>query len=838
MPYYGNEARPFIISLDGWAGTQRYAGIWSGDQTGGKWEYIRFHIPTYIGSGLSGQPNISSDMDGIFGGKNMAVNVRDYQWKTFTPMELNMDGWGSNPKYPHALGEPAASINRNYLKLKSELMPYAYSIARESIDGLPMIRAMFLEYPNTYTLGKSTQYQFTYGPSFLVAPIYQETKADEQGNDIRNGIYLPEGKWIDYFSGELYEGDRIINNFASPLWKLPVFVKSGAIIPLNNPNNNVSEIDNSKRIIEFYPDGNSTFIWYDDDGRTEAYRLGASATTLIESTVNADKVSLHIAPTAGNFDGMVKEASTTFIVNTTQQPKKITARIGKKKIKLKEVSSMDAVEHSDNVFYYDAKPNLNRFATAGTDFANLEILKTPQLYIKLQKADITAEAIQVDVAGFAFQPADQLRKSSGALVAPTNAQVKEENVEAYTARPTWDLVNNADYYEVEFNDLLYSTIRDTTLLFDGLAAETTYDFKIRAVNSDGASDWVSLSTKTKSNPLEFAIQGVTAKTSAPNQGGQSTDKLFDFDEGTTWHTKYGAVAVPFEMLIDLKSFNQLDKFHYIPREDTGNGTILKGKVAYSLNGEDWTAAGDFAWERTAATKIFTFADHPNARYIKISIDEAVGNYGSGHELYVFKVPGTESYIPGDINNDRLLDRNDLVSYTNYTGLRQGDADFEGYISGGDINKNGLIDAYDISTLTTQIEGGVVPTKDTVAGAVELVASKINLAANEIVEITVKGKELKAVNALSFALPYLNADYEYVGLENVSMAQMENLTRDRLHSNGTKALYPMFVNVGEQDVISGDRDLFVIKLRAKRALKFDLRVIDGFLVDKNLETIRF
>lgn len=94
MPYYGNNARPFIISLDGWAGTQRYAGIWSGDQTGGEWEYIRFHIPTYIGSGLSGQPNISSDMDGIFGGKNIPVNVRDFQWKTFTPMQLNMDGWG------------------------------------------------------------------------------------------------------------------------------------------------------------------------------------------------------------------------------------------------------------------------------------------------------------------------------------------------------------------------------------------------------------------------------------------------------------------------------------------------------------------------------------------------------------------------------------------------------------------------------------------------------------------------------------------------------------------------------------------------------------------------
>ena len=233
MPYYGNNARPFIISLDGWAGTQRYAGVWSGDQTGGEWEYIRFHIPTYIGSGLSGQPNITSDMDGIFGGKNPAVNIRDFQWKTWTPMELNMDGWGSNEKYPHALGEPATSINRMYLKLKSELMPYAYSFAKEAVDGMPIIRAMFLEFPNDYTMGSATKYQYMYGTDFLVAPIYQNTKADAEGNDIRNGIYLPEGEWIDYFTGEKYEGGRVINNFAAPLWKLPVFVKNGAIIPMS-----------------------------------------------------------------------------------------------------------------------------------------------------------------------------------------------------------------------------------------------------------------------------------------------------------------------------------------------------------------------------------------------------------------------------------------------------------------------------------------------------------------------------------------------------------------------------------------------------------------------------
>lgn len=281
MPYYGNDARPFIISLDGWAGTQRYAGVWSGDQTGGEWEYIRFHIPTYIGSGLSGQPNITSDMDGFFGGKNPVVNMRDFQWKTWSPMQLNMDGWGANEKYPHALGEPATSINRWYLKLKSELMPYTYSIAREAVDGLPMIRAIFLEYPNSYTLGKATQYQYLYGPYFLIAPIYKNTAADEDGNDIRDGIYLPEGTWIDYFTGEKYTGNQVVNNWKAPIWKLPVFVKAGAIIPMTNPNNNVSEINKHIRMYELYPAGQTSFAEYDDDGRTEAYRLGQSTSTEI-----------------------------------------------------------------------------------------------------------------------------------------------------------------------------------------------------------------------------------------------------------------------------------------------------------------------------------------------------------------------------------------------------------------------------------------------------------------------------------------------------------------------------------------------------------------------------
>ena len=104
---------------------------------------------------------------------------------------LDMDGWGSKPKKPYIDGDPYESINRMYLKLKAQLMPYLYTYAIDSVDGLPMIRAMFLEEENEYTYSTATQYQFMYGDSFLVAPIYQDTAMDENGNDIvfEGGIF-------------------------------------------------------------------------------------------------------------------------------------------------------------------------------------------------------------------------------------------------------------------------------------------------------------------------------------------------------------------------------------------------------------------------------------------------------------------------------------------------------------------------------------------------------------------------------------------------------------------------------------------------------------------------
>ncbi len=827
MPYYGSDARPFIITLDGWAGTQRYAGVWTGDQKGGEWEYIRFHVPTYIGAGLSGMSNITSDMDGIFGGKNMEVNIRDFQWKAFTPMQLNMDGWGANPKYPQALGEPATSINRNYLKLKAAMLPYTYSCAYEAVAGQPLIRAMFLDYPSDFTHSAATKYQYMYGPSMLVAPIYQPTQADAQGNDIRNGIYLPEGQWIDYFTGDVYEGGRILNNFDAPIWKLPLFVKAGAIVPMNRPNNNIHEVNTAERIFDIWPAGHSEFTLYDDDGNTEAYMRGEHATTKVTSELDAKgNLAITICPTEGNYDGMVKEKSTLVRINTTARPKSVRAIIGKKKVTLTEGEGA-------NTWRYVERPQLNQFSTQGTDMAKVEITKNPVIEVNLAKGDIMTDETTIEVKGFVYdKPATRMLTNHGSLSAPVAADTK---VAPYTLTPTWKAVDNADYYEIRFNSMIYSTIRNNSLLFEDLQPGTDYTFELRAVNADGHSEWTTINAKTDKNPLEFAVHGITATNTAKDMPGFGIHRLFDFQEsGDIWHTHYSEKAVPFTVTMDLHATITLDKMQYVPRADAGNGTILEADIFTSKDGKTWQAVGTQKWERTPAKKNVVFTDHQQARYIRMDVKKALGNFGSGAELYVFRQPGTKVLIPGDVNQDGKIDENDLTSYMNYTGLKKGDSDFDGYISNGDINGNGLIDAYDISNVATQLEGGVTD-KDMrqPAGTITYTYNKAAYQAGDEVTVTVKGTGLQAVNALSLVMPYDLKTMQYTKTDPVAVKDMRNMTYDRHHTDGSQVLYPTFVNIGQQPTIEGSATLFVIHFKALRAFRAPKASAKGMLVSNNL-----
>jgi hypothetical protein len=153
---------------------------------------------------------------------------------------------------------------------------------------------------------------------------------------------------------------------------------------------------------------------------------------------------------------------------------------------------------------------------------------------------------------------------------------------------------------------LGSTEQNHSLLFEDLTPKTEYSFKVRAVNPAGASDWTKATFTTADNPLEFAIDGITAKSTAADQPGFGIWHLFDRAErGDIWHTDYKGGALPFDMTIDLGSFNTLDRMEYLPRLDAGNGTLLQGTVAVSENGIDWS---DRDLRRSSAGSL-----HPSAR---------------------------------------------------------------------------------------------------------------------------------------------------------------------------------------------------------------------------------
>ena len=84
----------------------------------------------------------------------------------------------------------------------------------------------------------------------------------------------------------------------------------------------------------------------------------------------------------------------------------------------------------------------------------------------------------------------------------------------------------------------------------------------------------------------------------------------------------------------------------------------------------------------------------------------------------------------------------------------------------------------------------------------------------------------------------DSDFEYVTVKTINTANMSNYTKNRLHGNGTTAIYPTFVNVADQPTLNGDVEIVTITLKAKKNIKLDLKAIDGVLVDKNLNSIKF
>jgi alpha-glucosidase (family GH31 glycosyl hydrolase) len=146
------------------------------------------------------------------------------------------------PREPWHFGEAATKIVGDFVRLRYRLLPYLYSQAVSGVErGLPLMRSLILGYqddPNSYL----ADLEYLLGDFLLVAPVFDETG--------RREVYLPSGEWIDFFSGELHSGGRWIGT-CSPIERLPIFVKAGAVIPMCSRDDCILDTDPSP-VIEIY----------------------------------------------------------------------------------------------------------------------------------------------------------------------------------------------------------------------------------------------------------------------------------------------------------------------------------------------------------------------------------------------------------------------------------------------------------------------------------------------------------------------------------------------------------------------------------------------------------
>lgn len=289
-----NHLRGMNQTREGYAGIQRFPFIFAGDWPS-EWQYFEPVIKAGLNIGLSGVGYWAHCMGGFEHPADPELYIRWCQFGMLSPvaMVFGMDHPGY--KEPWHYGKEALDNFKKYDELRYSLLPYLYSNAYEMYrTGTPLMRALVLEYqddPNVYNITD----QYLLGSSVMVCPVTQK-------GAVTRVVYLPAGKWIDYWTGEIYEGRRYVNAL-SPLDKLPIYIKAGSIIPTQQVQQYVGQLKKEKITLDIYPSADGHYNLYTDDGKSMGYQQGEYALTEITCDTNG---KIHIAAPVGKYRSSVK----------------------------------------------------------------------------------------------------------------------------------------------------------------------------------------------------------------------------------------------------------------------------------------------------------------------------------------------------------------------------------------------------------------------------------------------------------------------------------------------------------------------------------------------------
>lgn len=271
--------RPFVLTRAAYAGSQKYCGGWTGDNHS-IWAHIALSLEQVCNLSVSGLAMCGSDIGGFGSDTTPELLVRFYEAAVFVPFFRNHSAMGTRRQEPWQFDETTIDAVRKTVKLRYRFIPYIYDLAHEcEKTGAPIVRPLVYEYPaDKHVRNISDEYML--GSFVLVAPVIAPGKEARE-------VYLPDGDWYDYYTGEKYSGGRYILADA-PLDKVPVFIKAGAIIPVADGEiRSTEDITEDKISILTYP-GKGSFVHYQDDNETFAYRDGTY--NAVEYTLDGDKL--------------------------------------------------------------------------------------------------------------------------------------------------------------------------------------------------------------------------------------------------------------------------------------------------------------------------------------------------------------------------------------------------------------------------------------------------------------------------------------------------------------------------------------------------------------------
>jgi len=312
------DSRPFVLTRATYAGGQRYAATWTGDNSS-TWNHLRLTTPMLENLGLSGFALSGADVGGFAGTPQQDLLTKWLEIAAFQPIDRDHTEKGTGDQEPWVGGPEPESIRRRFIEERYRLMPYLYTLAEEaSRTGVPIERPLFLEFPNATSdhhpidIDPQVAGEFLLGPDILVAAPPYPDKLDNYA------VEFPSAKWYDYWTGQLVPKPAPLNRDANappsatdllPLTtsvhpevaSLPVFVRAGAILPIAPLTQSTNEVPQGALTLRVYAGDACAGHLYLDDGKTNAYKTGASLQMDFHCEVSADGIVVRVGEHKGSY---------------------------------------------------------------------------------------------------------------------------------------------------------------------------------------------------------------------------------------------------------------------------------------------------------------------------------------------------------------------------------------------------------------------------------------------------------------------------------------------------------------------------------------------------------